>query len=100
MTHIGHTTTPQRHQRLRCASGRAAINLTVAQQLPTSTTDLPELLDRPLGTGEWLPNIRILRRKKRAPSLVQKLSIIGRIRHLQAGEKRSQNKTKETSNHN
>ena len=95
MTHMGHTTTLQRHQ--HGASERAAINSMVAQQPPINTTDLPGPLGRPLGTGERLPNIRRLRRKKRALRLVPKLSKTRRIRHLQAGEKKSQNKTKETS---
>jgi len=47
--------------------------------------------------GESLLNIRKLREMKRAPCLVPKLSKTGLIRHLQAGEKKSQeeNTTKE-----
>ena len=70
-----------------------AINSTVAQQPPTNTTDLPGPLVRPLGMAERLLYIRKLRKMKRAPCLVPKLSKTGRVRHLQAGEKKSQNQT-------
>ena len=90
MTHMGHTT---KTSTSAARMGRAAINSTVAQQPPISTTDLLGPLVRPLRYGRKTTlYIHKLWRKKRAPCLVPKLSTTGRVRHLQAGEISEQNR--------